>query len=384
MRLKKSIEKYFSEGWNLFSGNFVLFVPVLGVGILSMIVYAILGAVLFFACIRDFIAMGYNFQNPANLPWSSIANYFGNFIFYIVAVLTIAFLYNLAVTILHRAGLGFMNSRVVITGRTDLSEYFEGIARFSGRMFTMSIIRGSILLIPIIIVLFFSILVAMGRGESSPVFAIILIFGFFGVFIFEFIAIFVMWMWKPALFVKDISVMEALAECLSFTIPRISTLFLCAIIWFVSTSVISGVFQAFITMFNTLSKGTELSVGAIAGIMVFMLTMGRWIIVLVMRVFFSVFYYKFFHDETSPDVLPDLPRPMFAQPSYPYQQYPVTGPVPQQYNVNRPLEIQAETEKPVDVQDDDNPVANDDSDLNNTENSNGGSEDDEQLPPGFC
>lgn len=339
MRLKRSIEKYFVHGWNVFSDNLILFVPVLGVGIVSMMVYAGLGAVLFFACIRDFISLGYNFHDPSNLPWHSIGSYFSNFVFYIVAVFSIAFAFSFAVSIIHRAGIGFMLSQAVKNGRTYLGEYFEGVARYSGRMFNMLVIRTSILLIPIMLLLLIAIIVAKAGSGGSAGGALLFVFGMFGVMFFEFVAMFMMWMWMPAVFVKDSSVMEGLSESLSFTMPRISNLLLFGIMWVIITSIVSGFFEIFITMFNALSKGGHSSTGALAGMMVFMLTMVRWSIITVMRVFFSVFYYKFYHDETSPDVPYEAPRQSAYQPPQGYyytRRNPGAGPIPQQYNVNYP------------------------------------------------
>jgi len=298
--MKKPLEVMISEVWKLFAGNIILAAPAAGVAILNIIVYGFLAAVLFFLCIKDFLGMGYNLNDPHSIPYSEMLSYFGQFVFYLAGIIIIIVIYNMLISIFHRAGWGYMHARAVVTGKADISDYFAGIAGFSGRMFWFTAVRMSILWVPPLILLVLAAVTAKEYESQAPfIFVAAIASGAAFIILVEIVLWFYMWMWRPVMFVKNIPVMDALFESISFTNRHIWPLMIFFILWICLIFTTGVVFALFNTMANVM-MGSPDSPAAFAGSAGFVsLFIARWGVSLLMKIVFSLFYYNYYFEETT-------------------------------------------------------------------------------------
>ncbi|MFC1474707.1 hypothetical protein ACFLQK_01565 [bacterium] len=385
--MRKSLGKMILEAWNLFVDNIVLILPAIGIGILNLIVYGLLSLVLFSLCIKEFLSIGYNFRDPSALPYSEIFGFFAQFIYYIAGIFIISLTYSFIIGVLNRSGWGHMHAKAVTTGKTDIGDYFEGIAKFTGRMFWLIAVRSSIFWIPPLLLLVVAAIamVAGDAGGGPEAFILVIMGGAVFVVLVEIAIWFYTWMWRPVMFTRDMPVMDALFEGISFTNRRLGYLLLFALLWI---SVIVGVAMIF-TILNTVLQITVKDAGGTAEVVgtigVLLFGIVRWAVILIMRILFSLFYYKYYFDEsTAPG-----PEPVPAGFPPPYNGYGTemtpadTGGAP----LKPPRESQKEPEpfQPDDGNNDTDESADKDHDGDGNSNSSDPDRPGKNpLPPDFC
>jgi len=338
---EKTFSQRLGETWDLLVGNLVLFLPAIGIFFLNTIVYGFLALALFFGCLREFLALGYDLSNPYSIPYMHMAEFFGRFIYLITGLFVIFVLYSAAISIIHRSGWGNMFARVARGGKAGLGDYFEGITKFSGRMLWFVIVRGSIMWIPPMAVLIAAAMIGAGGGNSAaPGVVMVLFLGGGLVALVEIVIFFYTWMWRPAMFVRDMPVMDAFFEGISFTGRNIGNLLLYLFLWLGVTMAVFGALSVLDTLFSSMTGNDDGTVAAVAITMGVAVNLFRAVLALVIRVYFSIFYYKFYADEygrpkskpvrTPRPALPPVPPrpapgaypPSARQPGYPQHPHP--------------------------------------------------------------
>lgn len=294
-----SLEKRIVDAWNIFSDNLVLIVPAFAIGFLNLLVYGGLAALFFILCLQDLSGFAFSLSDPSSFPVERLGVFIMQSVSYIAGFIMIAGAYQVVVGILHGAGWSNMFARAAVTGRTDLGDYMAGIGNFSGRMFGMLMVRTSIILLPVIAVLLIAVVFAMigggngaGAGVAIAVIGLMLSIPVIGIMYFA------MWMWRPAMFVRDMPLMDAFREGLRFTGARLADLVVLLLVWIAVTSVLSMFFSSFNMMFQFMGSGIEdNATGSIIVLLMFAARVVSGFFFLCLKVYYNVMYFKFYADE---------------------------------------------------------------------------------------
>lgn len=306
--MKKPLSISIREVWSLFLDNLVLLVPAAAVWFISLAFYGLIALVFFLTCWRSFKELLSGVQGFSDLSFSELWGWAVSGAVYLIGMAAVAVMFQIALSILHGAGWGRMFERAAARGKTGLGDYFEGIARFSGRMFWYAMLRGGILGLPLTaLMVFVTAAVAAGAYQAAVLIAIA---GVFGV-IFSTMAIsFVTWMWKPAMFVRDIGAMEGMYAGFRFTMKRLGGLVVIWLLWFGFSMTIGMLFSA-VALPVQFMMGQEGPAGAKAtlfavGVGIRMLNS---LVAMLMSVYFVLFLFKYYSDEWREVDLPSESEP---------------------------------------------------------------------------
>ena len=200
------------------------------------------------------------------------------------------------------AGIGRMFARAVTQGKTGLRDYFEGIGSFTGRMFSVALLKGGIILLPVLAVLIFALIVALAvPGEAAlPILIVILALGGLVSLAAAAAVSFFTWMWKPAIFIRGIGTNAGLVEGFRFSVRRFGILLMLIGLWLIFSMIVSmpsTVFQ--IIMQSGARGGSHFSAYIMLMMALAFMALNLVIVVISMfgRVFFVLLYYKVYAEE---------------------------------------------------------------------------------------
>ncbi len=327
-----SLDKRLVDAWNIVSDNLVLIVPAFLVAVLNIIVYGGLIGLFFLLCVKDISGLNINLSDPTTFPIDRIGAYIMQFLTYIIGFVIIGSVYSFAVKIVHGAGWSNMFACAARNGKTDFGDYMAGIGNFTGRMFGMQMVRTSIMLLPVLLVLVAAVAFAAVGGENSDAPSlVIIIFG--GLALFPVIGIisFMLWMWRPAMFVRDMPLMDSMFECIRFTRLRLANLIIFLLLWIAATVAVSTIFSGMNMTFQMIGSGAkDIVSGSIILMIMFAVRFVSGFFLLCMKLYFNAMYFKFYADEYAVEPAPTgmMYRQQNTQPYYHQslqRQYP--GPV---------------------------------------------------------
>ncbi|MFA6449263.1 MAG: hypothetical protein WCX65_07350 [bacterium] len=318
--MQKPIDELIHETWALFARNLVLLVPMIAYWFVLAGFYTVVAVVVVvtnFLKIKD-IAM--RISGSASFPGEAVAGWLAHSVMYLMAMLFIVFLFQTLLSVLQSAGMGRMFARAATEGRTGLGDYFEGIGKFSGRAFYIAALKGGILMLPMLGISILMLIVSLSiKGkEVLPVLIVLFVFGVFGTIALSAIVSFLTFMWKPAVFIRDISAVDGLSEGFRFVIRRIGGVLIILLIWIAFGMVIgmpASLAQAFL---NPSITGQNQQPGFT--LIMLAVVMGVQFVTMIVRMlgmdFFVLMYYKYYADEwRNIDAAAEMRRPP-VQPAF--------------------------------------------------------------------
>jgi len=320
--MRKPFDLILRETWRLFVANLVIFVPVVGVWFVTFGFYLFLGVTFVltnFLKIKDLIA---GFDGTTGFSEKLVLDWIGRSVVYIIGMLLVVVLFQTFIIVVNGAGLGLMYARAATKGKTTLGDYFEGIGAFSWRSLMIVSIRGGMVSLPFLAVLtvIATVLIVSGNDMKSAggflaAAMIVMILGMLGAAVLAGIISFLTWMWKPAVFIRDIGTMEGLRESLRFVRRRAGGMILILLLWIAFTSVVS-MFSSMmlISISGPMQTGGADSFNPMAVFMPFGIQFFNFFVQTLASVFFVLLYYKYYADEWQTPEVPARPSPWPAAP----------------------------------------------------------------------
>jgi hypothetical protein len=285
------------ETWCLFTGNLVLLAPVAIVWLLTMVFYGLLAFVFFTTCYTGFRAIISGLQNITDLRMADLMRWVVSSAVYLVGIVSAAVVFQFALGILHGAGWGRMFERAVKTGRTGPSDYFEGVFSFSGRMFGYAMLRGGIVGLPLVVFLMILTVLAVSNAKGGPIILFAVFCGFGSLLSMAAVGFFT-WMWRPAIFIRDIGVAEGLHAGFRFTARRLGWLILLLMTWIVFSFTIGMVFGVVeLPMRMMMARQGPATATAVLFAMDVGIRIINCLAVMLLSAFFILLYFKYYAEE---------------------------------------------------------------------------------------
>ncbi len=302
--MKKPLDVILKETWALFRANLVLIVPMVAFVLayalflgasFSIIVFT--GILKVDAIVREFknlIGNGYDPAGIWNFMRGSLAGLF--------AALMLLSVLMFVVSAIHSAGIGWMFARAATCGKTGMRDYLEGIGRFFGRMMSLIMMKTGLLLLPVLAVLIVALIAMLALPSEAAIIVVIIILAGGSMFSMAVcgVASFLLWMWKPAVFVRDLGVNEALTESYRFALKKFGVLFIIAALMTVFNMVI-GLPSNVMSIFMQAGQNGGVSIPPhfiLLAVAVFIpVTLITFAIGMTGRTYFVLLYYKVYADE---------------------------------------------------------------------------------------
>jgi hypothetical protein len=268
------------------------------------ILMAFLGGVVAVVVVTNFLKikdLASQFGGSRSFPGDMLAGWLAHSILYLVAMVFVMMLFVTLLAVLQSAGMGRMFARAATEGKTGMGDFFEGIGTFTGRTFSIAMLKGGIIMLPMLAVSVLMLIVAlMIRGDNAlPAMIALLVLGTLGTIAASAVVGFLTWMWKPAVFIRNIGALEGLAASYKFVTKRLGGVIIILLMWIAFGMVIgmpSSIAQMFV---NPAFVGQHQTPAY--GVTMVMFFAGIQFVTIIIRtlgmIFFVLMYYKYYADE---------------------------------------------------------------------------------------
>ncbi|MFH1539919.1 MAG: hypothetical protein ABIH66_13280 [bacterium] len=292
--MKKSVEQMLPEVWRALWRNPVIFVPPVAVFFLFALITAGFSAIFLGSIVSEIHNIGDLYSHFAYGNWPATV---ADFTIYTALMLCAFLTVVLLILLFHSAGWGNMFARAAATGVTSLGDYFGGISRFTVRVSVGVFLKQCIHLAPALFCAalwaVFMIVFAESRAVVSLCFLLLLP----PFIVVQGLICFFLSMWRPALFIEDLPVVEAFGRSYRVVRGNWLSLILIFVIRFAGTLLVFGAFSVLTTtgqhVLRELENVMRIPLGpamsASAGLL-------SWLLGFVISVFFTLYFYVFYHN----------------------------------------------------------------------------------------